>query len=181
MMAPATSLPSVPTSVGARREDAHPHGHRGPRRRWLDRPLSLVLSIAVTAAGLGACGAGRNVLGTNTSPCFLALPVAKRAVEGHGSLAGVRLVDTARLRDPGGRAMRALLDLLPGPVPQEVCVVAFTGSYTLSQVELPAGFPPAGEVGRYAIVVVTIPRSMLLGTFVVRHAPLVFIHAHVGF
>jgi hypothetical protein len=91
----------------------------------LHRPLALVLSIAVTAAGVAACGAGRDILGTNTSPCFLTLPVAKKAVKGRGSLAGVRLVDVNRLT-PGERALRNLLDQLPIPSSHEVCLVAFT-------------------------------------------------------
>jgi hypothetical protein len=148
------------------------------RRR--QQPLALVVAVAVTAAGLGACGAGRNILGTNTSPCFLALPVAKQAVEGRGSLAGVRLVDTARLATRGDRAVRELLDQLPVPPPRNVCLVAYTGTFTLLQVEQPAGLPPPEGVGRYAIVVVTTPKSVLLGTFVVQHEPLSFLRTHVG-
>jgi hypothetical protein len=156
-------------------------GHRGPLRRWLDRPLALVLSIAVATVGAGACGAGRGILGTNTSPCFLALPVAKRAVEGRGLLDGVRLVDLTRLTDRGDRPLRQLLDLMPIPPSREVCLVSYRGSFTIGQVELPFGpIPPTG-VGRYAIAVVTIPKSMLLGTLVVRHEPLSFQHEHLGF
>jgi hypothetical protein len=146
----------------------------------LHRPLALALSIAVAAAGVAACGAGRETLGTNTSPCFLALPAAKKAVEGRGSLAGVRLVDVSKL-PPGDRALRELLDQLPIPSSREVCLVAFTGSYTAAQVELPFGPVPASGVGRFAIAVVTIPKAMLLGTFVVRHEPLSFRREHVGF
>jgi hypothetical protein len=36
-------------------------------------------------------------------------------------------------------------------------------------------------VGKYAIAVMTTPTSGLLGTFVVRHLPLTFNRAHVGF
>jgi len=151
------------------------------RRRWLDRPLILALSIAVTAAGAGACGAGRAILGTSTSPCFLALPVAKRAVEGRGSLDGVRLVDVTRLTSRGDRALRELLDLMPIPPSHEVCLVAYRGSFTVGQVQLPFGPIPPSGVGRYAIAVVTIPGSMLLGTLVVRHEPLSFKHEHLGF
>jgi hypothetical protein len=152
----------------------------GPWRRWLDRPLALVLSIAVTAVGVGACGAGRGILGTNTSPCFLALPVAKRAVEGRGSLDGARLVDIARLTARGDRALRELLEEMHIPSSREVCLIAYRGSYTIGQVELPFGPIPASGVGRYAIAVVTIPKSMLLGTLVVRHEPLSFKHEHLG-
>jgi hypothetical protein len=142
--------------------------------------LALALAVAVAAAGLAACGAGRNVLGTNTSPCFLALPTAKQAVEGRGSLAGVRLVDVPRLTAPADRAIRGLLAQLPLPRPRELCVVAYTGSFTPDQVELPAGLPPSGGTARYAIAVVTFPKPRLLGTFVVPHEPLSFRRTHVG-
>jgi hypothetical protein len=158
-----------------------PHGRGGPRRRWLDRPLSLVLSITVAAVGAGACGAGRAILGTNTSPCFLALPVAKRAVAGRGSLDGVRLVDVTRLTGRGNRGLRDLLDLMPIPPSHEVCLVAYRGSFTVGQVELPSGPIPPSGVGRYAIAVVTIPGFTLLGTLVLGHEPLSFKHEHLGF
>jgi hypothetical protein len=151
-----------------------------PARR-LQRPLALFLAAAVAAAGLGACGAGRNILGTNTSPCFMALPTAKQAVHGRGSLAGVRLVDTARLTGPGGRPLRDLLGMLPARPPREICVVAYAGKFTLGQVERPAGYAPPAGTARYAIVVVSAPTSELLGTFVVRHEPLAFARLHVGF
>jgi hypothetical protein len=143
-------------------------------------PLALALSVVVAATGLAACGAGRNILGTNTSPCFLALPTAKRAVEGHGSLAGVRLVDIPRLTAPGDRAIRALLAQLPLPRPRDLCVVAYTGSFSQDQVEMPVGLPPSGGTARYAIAFVALPKPRLLGTFVVPHEPLSFRHTHVG-
>src|SRR5258708_39126099 len=127
--------------------------------RWTQGPLALAVSAAVTAAGLGACGAARNVLGTNTGPCFLALPTARRAVEGRGSLAGIRRVDVAKLT-PGDRAVRARPDKLPAPPPREVALVASAGSFTLGQVEHPVGLPPppAGAAGT-AIPRVTTPQS----------------------
>jgi hypothetical protein len=179
MTASALSPLTAPTALAAR-EHERPHGRRGARWRWLDRPLTLVLLI-VTVVGAGACGAGRAILGTNTSPCFLALPVAKRAVGGRGSLDGVRLVDVGRLTGRGDRALRELLDLMPLPSSHEVCLVAYQGSFTVGQVELPFGPIPPSGVGRYAIAVVTIPGSMLLGTLVVRHEPLSFKHEHLGF
>jgi hypothetical protein len=181
MTASALSPLTAPTSLATAGEHERPHGRRRSRRRWLDRPLSLALSIAVATVGAGACGAGRAILGTNTSPCFLALPVAKRAVAGRGSLDGVRLVDVTRLTGHDGRALRELLDLMPIPASHQVCLVAYQGSFTVGQVELPFGPIPPSGVGRYAIAVVTIPGSMLLGTLVLRHEPLSFKHEHLGF
>jgi hypothetical protein len=150
-----------------------------PRRRWLGWPLALVLVI-VAVTGVGACGAGRDILGTNASPCFLALPVARQAVNGRGSLDGVRLVNVTTLTSPGDRGLRELLALLPVPPSHQVCLVAYAGTYGPEQVELPFGPIPLSGEGRYAIAVVTIPKSMLLGTFVVEHEPLSFKHEHLG-
>jgi hypothetical protein len=173
---PVTVLASLRTESA----DAGPHAHHGPRRRWLGRLLALVLAIAATATGVGACGAGRNILGTSTSPCFPALPVAKQAVEGRGSFDGVRLVNVATLTARRDRGLRELLDMLPIPSSHQVCLVAYTGSYRADQVELPFGPVPPSGVGRYAIAVVTIPKSVLLGTFVVQREPLSFKHEHLG-
>jgi hypothetical protein len=149
--------------------------------RWPRGPLALAVSIAVTAAGTGACGAGRNILGTNTGPCFLALPVAKRAVEGRGSLAGVRMIDIPKLTNArDDRAVRNLLALMTVPLPRDVCLVAYHGTFTLAQVEQPTGLTPPSGTDRYAIVVVSAPMSELLGTFVVPRLPLTFTRTHLG-
>jgi hypothetical protein len=162
----------------SRTPDSRPHSHRGRRR--LVRPLALALATAVAITGVGACGAGRDILGTNTSPCFLALPVAKQAVYGRGSLDGVQLVNVTTLTARRDRGLRELLELLPIPPSHEVCLIAFAGSYRPDQVQLPFGpFPPA-LAGRYAIAVVTMPKAVLLGTFVVQHEPLSFKHEHLG-
>jgi hypothetical protein len=179
--APGPSAAATPPPAGRRDPGRPPWRPRRPRWRWPRGPLALAVSVAITAGGLGACGAGRNALGTNTGPCFLALPVAKRAVAGRGKLAGVRLVDIAKLTSRGDQAVRDLLALLPVPPPHDICLVAYAGRFTLGQVAQPAGLPPPGGVGKYAIAVITTPKSGLLGTFVVRHLPLTFNRAHVGF
>ncbi len=173
---PVTVLASLRTE----RADARPRGHHRPWRRWLGRSLALVLAIAATATGVGACSAERNIAGTSTSPCFFALPAARQAVEGRGSFDGVRLVNVAKLTARSDRGLRELLDTLPIPSSREVCLVAYTGSYRADQVERPFGPVPPSGVGRYAIAVVTIPKSMLLGTFVVQREPLSFKHEHLG-
>ena len=183
MTAPAPGQLLVPAPAGAGHADPY-HRPWRQRRLWqrrLHKPLALAGSVAVTAAGQGACGAGRDGLGTNAGPCFMALPTAKRAVGGHGSLAGVRLVDVSRFTARNGPAMYALLSLLPVRPTHDVCLVAYTGSFTPGQVEQPLGPLPPGGAGRYAIAVVTTPKPGLLGTFVVRHEPLNFTRLHVGF
>jgi hypothetical protein len=146
----------------------------------LIRTASAVIASSALIIGLGACGAGRGVLGTSTSPCFIALPVAKRAVEGRGSLAGVRLVDVSTLTARNERALHDLLDSLPHRPVRDVCLIAYIGSYTPAQVELVGRYPPPGPA-RFAIAVVTTPKPRLLGTILVRYVPLNFYHAHVGF
>jgi hypothetical protein len=180
MTAVVFGLLPPPESARARREYPRRRAH-GRRRPWLRGPAALIVSIAVTAAGLGACGAGRDALGTNAGPCFAALPVARHAVGGRGSLAGVRLVSVSSLTARSERALRELLDLLPVPPAHDVCLVAYSGSFTPGQVERPLGPPPAAGAGRYAIVAVTTPKPKLLATFVVRHVPLNFRRTHVGF
>jgi hypothetical protein len=58
----------------------------------LPRPFPAALAVVAAVAliaGLDAGAADRGLLGTGTSPCFIALPVAS----GRGSLAGIGLVD----------------------------------------------------------------------------------------
>ncbi len=183
MTASAPGVLSAATSprTGGETSYRRPPGHRRARRRRRQGPLALAVSIAVAATGLGACGAGRDILGTNTGPCFLTLPVAKRAVEGRGTLAGVRRIDVTKLATPSDRAVRDLIDLLPVPPPHDICLVAYTGSFTSGQVDQPVGPLPPGTAGRYAIAVVAAAEPRLLGTFIVRRLPLNFSRAHVGF
>jgi hypothetical protein len=61
----------------------------------------------------------------------------------------------------------------------DVCLIAYTGSFTPGQVEL-AGSSPTGPA-RFAIAVVTTPKPRLLGTILVRRVPLSFYRAHVDF
>jgi hypothetical protein len=180
----AYGLLPPPEPAGARHEDPRrrARSHRRPRWRRLRRPVALIVSVLVTASGLTACGAGRDALGTNAGPCFAALPVAKQAVRGRGSLAGVRLVDASHLTARSQRALHKLLGMLPAPPTHDVCLVAYAGSFTPGQVERPVEPPPPGSVGRYAIAVVTTtPKPELLATLVVRHEPLAFTRVHVGF
>ena len=155
------------------------------RLRALRRPrglAALIVSMAVTAAlALTACGAGRPVLGTSAGPCFAALPIARQAVRGRGSLAGIRLLDLSNLSASDARAMHRLINLLPTPRPHDVCLVAYEGSFTASQVERPVSPPSAAGPSRYAIAVVTVSKPELRATLVVRQEPLAFARGHVGF
>ena len=155
--------------------------HRWPLCRRLRQAAALLVSMAVAAAGLAACGAGRDALGTTAGPCFAALPVARLAVHDRGELAGVRLVNASSLTARSERTIHRLLGLLPVPVAGNVCLVAYAGNFASGQVERPVGPPPPAAAGRYAIAVVTIPEQRLLATILVRREPLDFSRPHVGF
>lgn len=125
---------------------------------------------------LGACGAlagcvsPRNTLGTNSSPCFRAVPVASEAVHDHGTLAGVRLVGAREL--DRYTTLRDELVARIGHTVRNVCVVSFHGDFRLDEVDKPLGHGPASGAGPVALVFVTIPQNSLVGTAVLEREPL---------
>jgi hypothetical protein len=152
---------------------------RSVRVRLARLSLGAALAAAMVASlGLTGCTAARNALGTNSSPCYLALPVAKEAVYGRGAFGGVRLVtpeDLAKAhRVPSELEARAKGKL------KDVCVVEYRGSYRLDQVQKPIGRPPLTGVGRYAIVVIARDTNKLIGTFVRGNLPVRFRHLAFG-
>ena len=146
-----------------------------PRRVGaLGRPLGAAGAAVLGVVLLSACTAPRNTLGTNSSPCFKAVPVATDAVHDRGKLSGVRLLKSKDLdRRPH---FRSLLEARAGTRVTTVCVVSFQGQYTLAQVERPFGRSPAGGGGPVALVVVSTPANRLLGTLVLSHVPLPLRH-----
>ena len=153
---------------------------RGPGRAGA---AAMAAALTLGALGLSGCASARNTLGTNASPCYSALPVADSAVHGRGSFAGVLLIHASSLgrRQSGStRALRAELDRRAGHVVQSVCVVAYFGSFSPSQVSRFFGATPATGKGRYAVVVVEYPGNVLLGTFIRNAEPLRFRHSRVG-
>ncbi len=144
-------------------------------------PVTAVALLSLSSFGsltLASCTSARNALGTNSSPCYLALPVAEDAVHGRGSFGGVRLVTAKQLAE-----RTHLLDLLvarAGGKLHDVCVVEYRGSYRLDEVERPLGQAPPGGVGRFAIVVVSRASNQLLATFVRVTLPVRFRHVALG-
>jgi len=126
------------------------------------------------AGVLSSCSSARSNLGTSDSSCYLALPTATKAVEGHGRLLGVHLFDLAALRHRAPRLFEMLATRNGGS--QRVCVVAFEGHFEKSNVSKPLG----RSSGRLAVVVSTTPANQLLGTVIVTRAPLHFGHPHIG-
>jgi hypothetical protein len=128
---------------------------------------------ALLATLFSGCTAARSNLGTSDASCYLALPTATHAVGAHGRLVGFRQFS---LKTLSRLAPHLSQDVSQGESPSEqVCVIAFTGTFTSGQVAMPRGQPS----GKLAVVVSTTPNNELLGTVIFRKAPLHFGHTHV--
>jgi hypothetical protein len=146
--------------------------------RWRRHGRRILFAAAATVAcaGLAAgCTSPRNTLGTNSSPCFRAIPVATDAVADRGTLVGARLESVSSLH----QRLHALLDAR-APTVKTVCVVAFRGRFRVDQVRRPYGPAPATGSGLFAIVVVSVPHNQLVGTIVLAKAPLPLRHVVLG-
>jgi len=146
---------------------------KGPRASRVSA-ATCVFFVSCASVLVAGCTSARNALGTNSSPCYLALPVAADAVHDRGKFAGVRLVTAAELAKKA-RVFDALAPRAGGKL-HDVCAVEYEGSFTLSQVERPLGKAPASGTGRYAIVVVTRGTNVLLATVVRNQQPEPFRH-----
>jgi len=138
------------------------------------RASGVVVSCVLAAGALAGCTSVRSDLGTSDSSCYIALPVAARAVGPHGRLIGVHLVTLGALR----RRAPEIFDALTGQpaADQRVCLVAFAGSFTSGSVSKPLGLPS----GTTAVVVSKIPSNALIGTVIIHGASLRFGHPHIG-
>lgn len=149
----------------------------GKGRRRVRRAL-VVAAVAATGAGaLGACTTARNALGTKQSSCALSLPTAESAVDHRGTFAGVHLASVSEL--DRFRIHRALEARLGGRL-GSVCVYAFKGTYTRSQVMAVLGRGPKGGVGHVAVVFVASPSGKLLGTLLFAKEPERFSRLFIG-
>jgi hypothetical protein len=134
--------------------------------------------LALSVAALALPGCARNTLGTTSSPCFQALPVAKEAVHGRGSFVGVRLVSASEMSKL--RRLRGVIDHRSRTPVRNVCVVGYSGTFRPDQVSRPAGTVPASGVGHFAVVVVSNPQNKLLATVVLQREPVRFRHLALG-
>ena len=140
------------------------------------RASAIAALMAVLAlATLSGCTAARDTLGTNSSPCFRALALAKDAVHNRGTFSGVRLVNVATLKAPPAHFKATLQARSLKPL-HNVCLVSYKGTFTPDQVERPAGKSLPPGTGHVAIVVVSTPQNVLLATFVLQHDPVRFRH-----
>ena len=148
---------------------------RAPRRAAL---ATAALSVVMAFGALSGCTSARDTLGTNSSPCFRALAIAKGAVHGRGTFQGVRLVPVSSLR-PFHHVDATLRSRSSTPL-HNVCVVSYRGTFRADQVRRPAGPLPPSGTGHVALVVVSNPQNRLLATFVLAREPLRFRHVALG-
>jgi len=147
--------------------------HRGGTRRVL-----AATALSLGALWLSGCTSARNTLGTNSSPCFRALAPAEDAVNDRGVFSGVRLMSAASLKKL--HHFDSVLTARSKTPLHNLCLVAYRGTYRPDQVKRPAGRVPPSGVGHFAVVVVSSPQNVLLGTFVFEREPVRFRHLALG-
>lgn len=143
---------------------------RPAARRWPLVPIALAL--ALSGAGLSACTTPKNALGTTSSPCFRALPVAHQAVNGSGTLLGVRYL-TAKTIDADlqrTNQREALVAPVLAGVKYPVCTVGYEGHFVASR--LPKPWPPGRDRSRYVLVLVDLHHDTLLAVVLLVRLPL---------
>jgi hypothetical protein len=133
-----------------------------------------VMGALLTVGALSGCVSARNSLGTSDSPCYLDLPAAARAVGGHGHFLGIHLFSLAKLGALAPHLTENLSDAKSTAA--HVCVAAYEGTFTASQVAKPLG----RSHGHLAVVVVDSSNQRLLATVIIAKPPIQFGHPHMG-
>ena len=138
----------------------------------LRRGLSALCVAAVLGGTLGACSTVHEGLGTSDEPCFSILPKAAQAVGSQGHFDGVRLLKVDAIPYE-----RLTVDIkAAGITSGRVCLVAFSGHFTSTEVMAPEG----RAAGRFAVVVLVYPKGTLVATVLFRRVPVRFAHTHLG-
>ena len=148
---------------------AHRGWHARMRRRfgWLG-VATVALAVSSVVAG---CSTVHESLGTSDGPCYLALPVATAAVGPSSHFDGVRLMKVRSVTYP--RLESALKRA--GVDSGQVCLVAFTGTFSSTSVSRPSG----RLRGHLAVVVLRYPDDKLVSTVLFSRLPTHFGHSHV--
>jgi hypothetical protein len=128
------------------------------------------LTLVLAAGLLTGCSAARTGLGTSDESCYLALPTASDAVGHQGHLAGVRKYTLGGLHGVAPRLYGHLVHDVPKG--QSVCLAAYTGHFTASDLTKPFG----RQSGTLAVAVVRTPGNKLLGTLLLTKLPVRFQH-----
>jgi hypothetical protein len=137
------------------------------------RITASVAALVLAASLLASCSSARSDFGsTSGSSCYQALPIAAKAVGGHGHLEGVRKYTLNGLRNVAPRLSKRLAGDLSKK--QGVCVAGYTGQFTAAEVEKPLG----RSAGTLAVAVVTTPGNKLLGTLILTKLPVRFQQNH---
>ena len=145
---------------------------------------------------LASCAGGHSNLGTASSTCFLALPQASQAVQGHGTLVGVKSFNPAKLtKELQARASRlAQIGSSGTSAPnhsrelaaahfitrelarfghRDVCAIEYKGNY-LPQSVSNAVDPNAS--GKYALIVLPEKGGQPVISMVLKKLPLAMRH-----
>ena len=142
---------------------------RSRRTDW----VSLVGFIGsfVVAVALAGCTSPRDLLGSSSSPCFRALPVAARALRGAGHYAGVRYLSPKALAEmvdaEGSQVERRAF----GATRTAVCAVAYQGSFITSRI---TGAVSEHASGSFALVIVAAQPDTVIGVIIERTPSLRF-------
>jgi hypothetical protein len=142
--------------------------------RYPGRMRAVLVGGVLAGLVLGGCTGFRSDLGTADSACYLALPAATKAVNGHGRLIGVHLATLSGLHRPSS-PLAEVFTAEPDSK-QRICITAFTGHFSRSSVTNPLGLP----WGPVAVVVSETPSNRVLGTAILDHPPARFGHTHIG-
>jgi hypothetical protein len=126
--------------------------------------------LVLVAAVCAGCSSARVGLGTTDETCYLQLPTAAKAVGGHGHLEGVRKYSVSSLKPIAPRLYDYIAD--QASKSQAVCLAAYTGHFTSSEVTNPVG----RKTGKLAVAVVTSPHNEVLGTMILNRLPVRFQH-----
>jgi hypothetical protein len=137
--------------------------------------VSGMLGALLLAGVMSGCTSARSSLGTTDSACYESLPTAAQAVMGHGHFVGIHLFTKTQLTKMAPRLVDDLADKFKTTATR-VCVAAYEGTFTSADVAKPLGHAS----GKLAVVVVNAANHQLLGTDIIKRAPLRFGHPHVG-
>ena len=133
--------------------------------------VSCLVAFVVFGGALSACTSPKDVLGTNSSPCFRALATADVAVPAGSRFAGVRYLSAASFKSDLVHDKRNY-DVPPALVSNKspICVVAYVGRFSAALVKKP--WPANVAAGRIAVVLITAKLNGLLATIVLQKPPL---------
>lgn len=124
------------------------------------RKVKILFAILALGIALSACGGGRPEFGSGATPCFQALPIAKKAVPIPKTFVGVRLISD--------KAIERKLSVSIPSNQKNLCLVAFKNQ--VSQQSLPPGYR------RFTLVTVSLTSKSVLKTKQVDKLPIDFRH-----